>query len=366
MPPARFLREYWQKKPLLHRGALPQYATLTDRDGLFELATRDDMESRVVIRDGARWQVRHGPFSRRHLDRLPRRNWTLLVQGINLALPDGGRLLQEFSFIPHARLDDLMASYAPPGGGVGPHFDSYDVFLLQGEGTRQWRISAQRDLEVVVGAPLRILGRFKPQREWRVDAGDLLYLPPRYAHDGVAVTDCITLSVGFRAPGARELGARFLEYLADHLEIEGLYADPDLAPTRRPGALDAAFLRRMKSMLAAIRWRDGDIRDFIGEYLTEPKPHVVFDRPRRPLGERAFAAAATRQGVRLAAATQMLYRRPRVFINGDTVEPDAGSFTTLARLADRRQASGRTLAQTAIRWLYPWYRAGYIETGTDS
>ncbi len=363
LAPQRFLRDYWQKKPLLARNALEQYAALADRDRLFDLATRDDMESRVVVRHGARWQVHHGPFSRRFLQRLPRRNWTLLVQGVNHALPAAERLLRAFSFIPYARLDDVMASYAPPGGGVGPHFDSYDVFLLQGMGTRRWRISRQRDLELVPGAMLRILRRFAPRRQWDVTAGDVLYLPPRCAHDGVALTECVTFSVGFRAPGARELGARFLEYLADHLALDGIYADPDLAPARFPARIDAAMTRRIRDMLEAIRWRDRDVHGFLGEYLTEPKPHVVFQRPARPLTGRAFATAVRRHGVRLAPATQMLYRSPCLFINGERIAPGAVAFRGLARLADARSLAPRAIPARALPCLYPWYRAGYIIPG---
>ena len=163
---AEFLRRHWQKRLLLVRGALAQYADLVQPGTLFELAGRGDLESRLVLRHGRRWQVQHGPFERRELRGLPRSNWTLLVQGVNHAMPAAQQLLGEFSFIPYARLDDLMVSYAPDGGGVGPHFDNYDVFLLQGEGRRRWRVSRQRDLELVAGAPLKILRRFRSAREW--------------------------------------------------------------------------------------------------------------------------------------------------------------------------------------------------------
>src|SRR5262245_59526519 len=181
---AQFLRRHWQKRPLLVRGALPECADLVRRDTLFALAEREDLESRLVSRNGDKWRVVQGPFTTRQLVRLPRAGWTLLVQGVDRALAAVQELSQRFAFIPYARLDDVMVSYAPSGGGVGPHFDSYDVFLLQGEGVRRWRVSRQRDLSLVDGAPLRILRRFRPSREWLLDAGDMLYLPPRWAHDG--------------------------------------------------------------------------------------------------------------------------------------------------------------------------------------
>jgi 50S ribosomal protein L16 3-hydroxylase len=215
----RFLDEFWQKKPLLLRGALPQVANLVDRAGLAELACRDDVESRLVFGAGKTWRVEHGPFRRRDLSRLPARNWTLLVNGAESFMPAAREIQQLFNFIPYARHDDVMISYAAPGGGVGPHFDSYDVFLLQGSGTRRWRVSAQRDLALVANAPLKILRRFRPQREWSLEAGDLLYLPPCYAHHGVATADCVTWSIGCRAPARQEMAARFLEFLQDNLQL---------------------------------------------------------------------------------------------------------------------------------------------------
>jgi 50S ribosomal protein L16 3-hydroxylase len=359
-----FLRRYWQKQPLLVRAALRGRAGIVDREQLFEFATREDLESRLVLRGSGRWEVRHGPFSRRELARLPRRDWTLLIQGIDHVLPAASELLQAFSFIPIARLDDVMVSYAPPGGGVGPHFDSYDVFLLQASGARRWRISRQRDLALRAGLPLKILRRFRATREWTLQPGDLLYLPPRCAHDGVALTDCITCSIGFRAPDARELGARFLEYVADGLQREGLYQDPELRAQRGPARIGDLMVHKVQRMLGRIRWNRSDVERFLGGYLTEPKAHVTFSRPSRPLSARAFRARATRLGVRLALPTRMLYRHPYVFINGDACEPGVTARRLLARLANRRHlAPPLRPGPDALNWLYEWYRAGYILPG---
>jgi 50S ribosomal protein L16 3-hydroxylase len=220
--PAAFLRRHWQKRPLFVRDALPGCGAWLQRDMLFDWATRDHVESRLVMHAGKRWTVEHGPFRPALLRALPPRGWTLLVQGVEQIHPDAAALLQAFSFIPHTRLDDLMVSYAPPGGGVGPHFDSYDVFLLQGAGTRRWRISAQRDMSLVEQAPLRILKRFRHTEEWLCTQGDLLYLPPRSAHEGVAMEACMTLSIGFRAPRQQEVASRFLDYLQDELRLDGM------------------------------------------------------------------------------------------------------------------------------------------------
>ncbi len=359
-----FLHRHWQKKPLLARQALSRYAGMLDREALFELAAREDLQSRLVIRQRGRWQVEHGPFAKRALVRLPKTGWTLLVQGVNHVLPEARELLQQFAFIPYARLDDIMVSYAPPGGGVGPHFDSYDVFLLQLAGTRRWRVSAQRDLSLIENAPLRILRRFRPQHEWLLAPGDMLYLPPRYAHDGIAVDDCLTCSIGFRAPSAQELGSRFLEFLQDRLALEDMYRDPDLKPQRHPAQIGSAMLQQMQRMIERIRWRPQDVVQFAGQFLTEPKPHIVFDRPSRPLAAGKFAGRAARDGVHLALKTQMLYRGGQIFINGECCEARGAAAHVLLQLADRRCLPPRTaIGAEAGHWLYRWYCAGYIELG---
>jgi len=356
-----FLCRHWQKRPLVARQALPRYETLVTREALFELAVRDDVPSRLVTRSGRRWNVAHGPFSRRALARLPRRGWTLLVQGVNQVLPAAQSLLLEFNFIPYARLDDVMVSYAPPGGGVGPHFDSYDVFLLQLAGTRRWRVSAQRDLALIENAPLKLLRRFRPEREWRLAPGDMLYLPPQVAHDGIAVDECLTASIGFRAPGAQELAARFLEFLQDELALAGAYRDPDLRPAQRPAQIGSGMLRQVAHTLDRIDWDKRDVLAFLGQYLTEPKAHVVFQRPARPLSAAMFARRARRSGVRLDLKTQMLFRGRSVFVNGERHEVGARAAQLLTKLADRRRLMPPlALEGEAAERLYQWYRAGYI------
>jgi len=356
-----FLRRHWQKRPLLARGALPGCGDWLDRNALFEWAARDDVESRLVMCTRNRWSVRHGPFRKADFKRLPARGWTLLVQGVEVLHPQAAALLQCFSFIPHARLDDLMVSYAPPGGGVGPHFDSYDVFLLQGAGTRRWRIGAQRDVTLVDNAPLRILKRFRPEREWRLEQGDLLYLPPRYAHEGVALKPCVTLSVGFRAPRAQELATRFLEFLQDDIQLDGIYQDRDLQPRRHPAALSGELLKRYTRLLRGVRWSANDIRIFCGRYLTEPKPHTVFTPPRRALPLAAFAKRVAAHGLRLAPASRMLFSGGDFFVNGEHQRISAADLTPLQQLADWRRLPACPLAASLARAAHAWYRAGYVE-----
>jgi 50S ribosomal protein L16 3-hydroxylase len=362
---SQFMRRHWQKQALLAPRALVEYANTVGRDELFDLARRDDVESRIVTNVGRRWQVEHGPFARRRLTRLPRSGWTLLVQGVDQIVPGAARLLREFAFIPYARIDDVMVSYAAPGGGVGPHFDSYDVFLLQGAGERRWQVSRQRDL-TLVDAPLKILKRFVAEREWIVGPGDLLYLPPKFAHDGVAIGECITYSIGFRAPSAPELGQHFLDYLQDRLDLEGMYEDPDLHSTRAPGRLPREMVERAASMLDALRWTRGDVERFMGAYLTEPKTNVVFARAAKGQTLARFAQRAARAGLRLALPTRMLTSGADVFINGESHRATRKHRQLFALLANSRRLPSPVHADEAtLRLLYDWYRAGYIEVGAD-
>jgi 50S ribosomal protein L16 3-hydroxylase len=357
----RFLAEFWQKKPLLARGALMQFAGALDRVRMLELACRDDVESRLVIGARKNWHVERGPFRKRDFARLPPRDWTLLVNGLEAVIPAARMLQQKFDFIPYARHDDVMASYAVPGGSVGPHFDSYDVILVQGAGTRRWQISSQRNLDLIDGAPLKILNRFRTQREWAVHPGDVLYLPPRYAHHGVAIDDCITWSVGFRAPHRQEMAEHFLDYLRDNLRLDGAYRDPHLKPQRHAGAIGSDMLRQIKSMLESIRWTDADIERCLGAYLTEPRAGVVFARARRA-SEQRFAGLASARGVRLALPTRMLTCGALVFMNGEACAAPATAKKVLRALADTRCLPRQTRISAAGRaLLYQWYRAGYIE-----
>jgi len=357
---ARFLHRFWQKRPLLVRGAFPGFRGLLSREDLTSLAVRDDVESRLVVRNRGRWTLMHGPFARRDLDRLPSRNWTLLVQGVNLHVAACDALLRRFAFIPQARLDDLMASYAAPGGGVGPHFDSYDVFLLQGEGRRRWRVARQRDLALVPGLPLKILARFRPRHECVLEPGDMLYLPPEVAHDGVALEPCTTYSIGFRAPSAQELATGWLDWLRDRVELRGRYRDPDLARESDPARIPRDLQAYARRVLSGVKCDAPMARQFLGAYLTEPKPSVAFAPPRRAFSAEAFAARAAHRGVRLDSATQLLYDATHLFINGEVLEPRANVATLLRRLADTRELPAGRPGREASKLLYLWYRHGFL------
>jgi len=362
--PRQFLARHWQTRPLLVRGARPGFTGVIEPSDLMRLACDEQVESRIVVRGVGEkpWQVLHGPFRPATFRKLGKQGWTLLVQDLNHHVQAAHELLQAFRFLPHARLDDVMVSYAPPGGGVGPHVDSYDVFLLQGTGRRRWRIGAQRDVSLIDGAPLKLLRRFAPEQDWILDPGDMLYLPPNYAHDGTAVTTCMTYSIGFRAPAWQELTEQFLVWLQDRVRRDGLYADPGLAPTRSPGRLGSQLLDQCTAQLAHIRWNRSDVSRFLGCYLTEPKPTVFFTPPPSPLSRTAFERRAWRDGVALDRKSRMLYTGRVVFLNGELTQLDAPAAKHLRTLAD----SGHLRPAPAFRVslsepLYGWYRAGFIQ-----
>ena len=361
MSAQQFIRDYWQKKPLLIRGAFPGFGDMLTPNELAGLACEEDAQSRLVICSRGKWKVENGPFDEERFAHLPKKDWSLLVQGMNHFLPEADALLHGFDFIPRARLDDLMVSFAPDGGGVGPHFDSYDVFLLQGYGKRVWRVSSQQDYELVPDAPLRILKHFETEQEWTLEPGDMLYLPPRLAHWGIAVGECMTWSVGFRAPSAQELATQFLVYLQDHLRAEGMYADPDLVMQAHPAEIGAQMLGKVGDMLRAIRWEERDVARFLGSYLTEPKPHVVFERPRR-ISQDKFRERLQAKGVHLDLKSQMLFHGGTVFMNGEPVDVGDAALPHMVALADRRVLAPETeLPADALGLLHQWYEAGYLE-----
>ena len=360
--PKAFLRDYWQKQPLLVRNALPGFNGLLTRDELMALACNEDAQSRLVIQRKGQWQLKHGPLEYSDLTKLPETQWTLLVQGVNHFLPSARDLLTQFRFIPHARLDDLMVSYAPKGGGIGPHFDSYDVFLLQGMGSRRWQISAQLDDEFIADAPLRILKNFQPEQEWVLNPGDMLYLPPKYAHNGIAENDCMTYSIGFRAPSHQELITQFLIHLQDNLVTDGWYSDPDLQMQSHPSRISAAMQSQVNSILKKIKWDRKDIENFLGIYLSEPKPHVFFEQPDKPLTMRAFLQRISENGVRLDLKSRILSSGGKFYINGEVVEVSAAAYKTLISLADNHELPPVSeLDQETGEILYQWYINGYIK-----
>jgi len=355
------MRRHWQRAPLLVRAAWPGVAPPVTRTELFALAADADVESRLVVRDGARWSVRHGPLPRRALPPLRRPGWTLLVQGVDLFVDAAHRLLQAFRFASDARLDDLMISYASDGGGVGPHVDAYDVFLLQLHGRRRWRVGRARDRRLVEGAPLKLLRHFEPSDDWLLEPGDMLYLPPGWGHDGVADGECMTASIGFRAPRRAELAHALLLGAADAVadtddESDVLYSDRASAATATPARIPPAL-----QSFALAAWQratedPGTLQQALGQWLSEPKPRVWF-----PPGQRARSLGA--RALVLNRRTRMLYDADHVYINGESLRASGRDAQCLRRLADARElpaADVRRLGQAARVIVQQWLTSGWV------
>ena len=356
-----FLRDYWQKKPLLIRQAVPGFKGLLGKQQLIELACLENAQARLVKQSRGTWHLAHGPFEPEEMAKL-RGKWSVLVQSVNHALPEGTELIKQFNFIPHARLDDLMVSYAPKGGGVGPHFDPYDVFLLQGLGHRRWQISTQKDRTLIEGAPLRILKEFNVEQEWVLEAGDMLYLPPQCGHNGIAEDDCMTYSIGFRTPTYQEMAEQFLVYLQDRICVDGVYADPDLKTQIHPSEISADMLRQVVHAIRKVKWDDEDIANFLGSYLSEPKPHIFFEAPAKPLSAERFERALKSRKISLDLQTQMLCFGRTIFVNGESRQVGKESYRILRKLADSRQlAPAIKLTKEAQDLLYEFYLDGYVE-----
>ncbi|WP_417530504.1 JmjC domain-containing protein [Marinobacter lipolyticus] len=287
-----FLRDYWQKKPLVIRQAFPGFQCPVSADELAGLACEEGVESRIVIEneDGHPWQLHNGPFSPDRFSTLPEQDWTLLVQGLDHWVPDIADLLDHFRFVPNWRLDDIMASYAPKGGSVGPHYDQYDVFLLQAQGHRRWTFGGHCDHTSprVEGTPLRILSSWDGEETVTLAPGDMLYLPPGIGHHGVAEDDCITLSIGFRAPTIDDILTGFTDFLGSQSDASDHLSDPDLRIQDNPGTIAPEVIDRLESV---IREKMSDRRQlslWFGQYATAPKSMDIVVPSEEPIAPEVF------------------------------------------------------------------------------
>ncbi|MBM3106016.1 cupin domain-containing protein [Pseudomonas sp. P66] len=278
-----FMRDYWQKKPLLVRQAFTDFESPIDADELAGLALEEEVESRLIIEHGERpWELRRGPFEEDTFSTLPERDWTLLVQSVDQFVPEVHEMLEHFRFLPSWRIDDVMISFAAPGGSVGPHFDNYDVFLLQGEGKRNWKVGQMCDSDspLLEHADLRILAEFEQSEEWTLEPGDMLYLPPRLAHYGIAEDNCLTYSVGFRAPSAAEVLTHFTDFLSQFLPDEERYSDADAQPVSDPHQIQHDALDRLKNLLTEHMSDERLLLTWFGQFMTEPRyPELVSGEP---------------------------------------------------------------------------------------
>ncbi len=386
LSPQTFMKRHWQKKPLLIRQAIPGMTALMSRSALFELAGREGVESRLVVREAtktasatarakadaklkgmdknavnsARWRLQSGPFAKRALPSLKTPGWTLLAQGVDLHAQALRDLLDQFRFVPDARLDDLMISFATEGGGVGPHFDSYDVFLLQAQGKRRWNIGQQKDLSLQDGAPLKILKNFQPDQSFDLEPGDMLYLPPRYAHDGVALGECMTYSIGFRAPAKAELARDLLQRLADDVEDEvgaALYRDGGQGAAAAPGEIPGRLISFAQMALRAAVKNPQTLARALGEMLTEPKSNVWFD------SNANHRAGELRRALALDRRSKMMFDTRRVFINGESFLASGRDAALMRQLANQRKVGTEVVKKAspgAKSLLQDWIEAGWL------
>jgi 50S ribosomal protein L16 3-hydroxylase len=363
-----FMRKYWQKKPLLIRNAIADFKPLVSPAGLRRLAGQDGVEARWISRAGTKkkplWRVEHGPFGKNILPPAGQPDWTLLVQGVDLHLDAAHELLRQFRFVPDARLDDLMISYATDGGGVGPHFDSYDVFLLQAHGQRRWRIGAQTDLALQEGVPLKILAHFEPDQEFVLHPSDMLYLPPRYAHDGVAIGECMTYSIGFRAPSRAEVVRELLLRWADRIDELPLasdrYADPRQPAVACPAELPEKLTQWVHDSARRMLPGPDDWTVLWGEYLTEPKSSVWFDAAAQ---EDLCQPWEQGMGLKLDRKTRMLVSDTHLFVNGESWRASGRDASLMRQLAHERQLDARVLRKastSAQELLAQWIEDGWV------
>jgi 50S ribosomal protein L16 3-hydroxylase len=361
LSPETFMRRYWEKKPLLIRAAIPGFKPLLDRAELIDLAAQDDVESRLVVQAKAdkqgQWRLKHGPFARKDYPAFKQAGWTVLVQGVDLHDERVHQLMNQFRFVPDARLDDLMISYATDTGGVGPHFDSYDVFLLQAHGRRRWRIGRQKDLSLLPDMPVKILAKFVPEQEFVLEPGDMLYLPPDWAHDGIAEGECMTYSIGFRSPVKGEIARDLLQCLAEQAADDvgcAIYRDPQQPAVSGSGEIPAGLVKFAQDALAAALKDPLALQRSLGEIMTEPKAHVWFH------GEQEFEEGV---GVRLDRRSRMMYDAKHVFINGESFRAAGSDAKLMHKLADEREltaAQVAKLSEDARELLTQWGEDGWL------
>ena len=315
-----FLNKHWQKQPLLVRNAMPGFTSPLSPNELAGLSLEEDIESRLVIGKGNQWQVEHGPFGENRFDSLPDKAWTLLVQGVDLWIPEVNQLIDYFDFIPRWRIDDIMASYATPEGSVGPHFDYYDVFLIQGAGQRRWEIGALcNDNDALLeNVPLKILADFSPEQSWVLNPGDMLYLPPCVAHHGVALDDqCITYSVGFRAPTASEMLNDLALEMMSHSHSETHLTDPPLNPDTG-NRLPESYIDEIRKLLLSVVDNREQLEDWFARYMTRPKnPELFAGQLHEYSRDQLIHAVNNGTIAELIPDARVMKTRTKIYLNGD-------------------------------------------------
>ncbi len=368
MPPTRFLREHWQKRPLLIRGMFPHFKIAITPEDLAGLACEETALSRIVVHEPGRdrWNLRTGPFGDGDFAKLPKTHWTLLVQDVDKWDADAAALLDAFGFIPTWRQDDVMVSYATDGGGVGPHVDQYDVFLVQGIGQRRWRIStdprAPQDFRA--DSELRLLREFTPTHDWTLDPGDVLYLPPGVPHEGTAVGDCMTFSVGMRAPSQAEMMLDLAEFLAEPLGEDQRYVDPDLGPARNCGEIDAAALARVRAAMPHFCSVDNvTFGDWFGRFITAYRAAQQAAPPAREISITQLAARLSGSRLLRNPWSRVAWirrgRNAALFVAGDS---HSCSIALAQLISAQRELDGDVVLSQCGETALPLL-AGLINTG---
>ena len=363
-----FLKNYWQKKPLLIKNAIANFVSPITESDLFTIAQNEEAVSRLIEHKQGVWQVKYGPFKKSDLPKKTNIPWTILVQNINHYFPFAESFLNLFKFIPYARLDDLMISYATKKGSVGPHFDSYDVFLFQAQGAREWKISDQKKFTLDKQSSIKIITNFKSKNSWVLKPGDMLYLPPNIGHWGISQSDdCVTYSIGFRAPGTFEIQSKFLDFIQDHLitNENEIYKDPNLTPQKNPAEISSNMTKAMRNIVDRLRWDKSSINHFIGQLLSEPIENSIFET-RKPLSLKAFEKSIVHKTLRLNSKTRMLFIKNNFYINGEFIKIDKKYTSFLKQLANDREISlESTLNKRDLNALgivlLPLYEAGFID-----
>lgn len=376
MSPQKFMRSHWHKKPLLVRGAIPAFElskqlnepleSPISAEELLKISANDAVESRLI--QAKPWRFSEGPFKRNSIPKLETPNWTLLLQGMEAWHPAAAKVLSWFRFIPDARLDDLMISIASPGGGVGPHFDSYDVFLIQMSGRRRWRISEQKDLRLNPDLPLKILQHFQAEQEWDLEPGDMLYLPPHIAHDGIALdAGCQTWSVGFRAQSYKEMLQEGLWRLAESLEnipeLEKRFADPKQQATSSAEQLPAEIVEQLAKKLKDLQLdRIDNFLPGIAAYLSEPKPQAIFDGSANIYTPQEFQRELAMRELTPHPQTRLLALGKTIYCNGENMTAGQSANTQKAwqSLASQRRFKGLFKGADLEGSLFEAYEAGWL------
>lgn len=329
---AEFLAQFWQQKPLLLRRFVDPGSVDTGLETLLSFAQQDDISSRLIRVRNQDWSMQEGPFDA--LPSLRTKQWTILLQGMDRSLDQAYALRLAFGFLPHARIDDVMISVATAGGGVGAHLDEYDVFLVQGHGQRQWRWGYQSDHHFQANKPLKLLEHFEPQFEAVLEPGDCLYLPPRWAHEGVALSPCSTWSVGFRAPSRQEFLQYFLLEAAESVAgANPRYQDMRQAMTKQAGRIPVALAEQLKQWAMSFRSEQQLVEQALGRFLSEPAANAWFDSPAKSLSRLQWLKKALTHGLALHPASRMVYDTKSVWLNGEKL---ARPCPLLRQLADQR------------------------------